>query len=97
MRTLLIDDMRQSHYITRTARTYDDGIKALTEEGPWNVLYLDHDLGETDPAKTGEGIMRFLEENPQYLPEDIVMISSNPVGRQRMRVIIDKLYGKEDV
>lgn len=91
MKTLLIDDLRdiQADVI---ARNFDAGIHALKELGPFDVLFLDHDYGDPDPAKNGEGIMKFLEENPQYLPKTIRIVSANPVGRQRMQVIIDKLY-----
>lgn len=92
MKTLLIDDMRdiQTDVI---ARTYDEGIEALQTKGPFDKLYLDHDLGEDDPRKTGYGIMNFLEANPKFLPGKIILVTSNPVGRQQMQVVIDKLYG----
>lgn len=95
MKTLLIDDIRDMD-VTYIRREFDKGIKALKELGPIDVLYLDHDLGEEDPNKTGYGIMVFLEENPQYLPKEIVLVTSNPVGRQRMQVVIDKLYPRSD-
>jgi hypothetical protein len=91
-KTLLIDDMRDIK-TDRVARTYDDGISALKNEGPWDTLYLDHDLGELDPRKTGYGIMNFLEQNPELLPKNIVLVTSNPVGRKQMEVIIKRLYG----
>jgi hypothetical protein len=81
----------------RVARTFDDGINALTNEGPWGVLFLDHDLGDPDPKKTGMGIMNFLEVNLRLLPTKIVLVTSNPVGRQQMQVVINKLYNKENV
>lgn len=90
-RTLLIDDMRDIK-ATRVARTFDDGIRALVEEGPFNTLYLDHDLGEEDPRKTGYDILCFLEEHTELLPNRIVLVTANPVGRQKMKVVIDKLY-----
>lgn len=77
----------------RVARTFEDGIKALTNEGPWDVLYLDHDLGEEAPNNTGYGVMCFLEANTEYLPGRIELVTSNPVGREKMRVVIEKLYG----
>lgn len=97
MRTLLIDDLRNLT-ADRIARDFNDGISALKNEGPWDVLLLDHDLGDfvMGTERTGEHIMKFLEENPQYLPGSIRIVSSNPVGRQRMQVIINKLY-KENV
>lgn len=91
MKTLLIDDMRDIK-VDRIARTYDDGIQALTNEGPWDILYLDHDLGEEDPKKTGYGIINFLEANPDKLPGKIELVTSNPVGRKQMQTVIERLY-----
>lgn len=90
MRYLLIDDMRKMN-VDRTARSYEDGICALLQEGPWDVLYLDHDLGDEDPKKTGYGIMCWLETYPEYLPKKIVFVTSNPVGRVNMQRVKDKL------
>lgn len=93
-RVLLIDDKRNIK-ATLVCRTYDEGLSALKSE-KWQLLYLDHDLGcydENGREKTGYDIMCFLEEYPQYLPEKIMIVSSNPVGRKRMQVVIDKLYG----
>lgn len=95
MKILLIDDMRNIK-ADRIARTFDDGIKALTNEGPWDLLYLDHDLGDPAPNKTGYDIMNFLEVNPGLIPGSIVCVSSNPVGRQKIGVVIEKLYRKEN-
>jgi hypothetical protein len=97
MRTLLIDDMRNLP-ADKVARSYKDGIDALTNEGPWDLLLLDHDLGSYDEwgrEKTGYDIICFLEANPGLKPKSIRIVSSNPVGRQRMQVVIDKLYGGE--
>lgn len=106
MRVLLIDDMRDilmvhdwrknGHFeIGLSARNFDEGIKALKEDGPWDILYLDHDLGDPSPYKTGYDIMCFLEANPEFLPDSIQLVTSNPVGRQKMQVVIDKLYKEE--
>lgn len=96
MRVLLIDDKRDLK-ANRVARNYDQGIAALTQE-KWDVLLLDHDLGDFSHGKekTGYDIILFLEENPQYLPGKIEIVSSNPVGRKNMQVVIDKLYGEKD-
>ena len=95
MRSILIDDLRTIE-ADRVCRTYDDAIEALTNEGPWGVLFLDHDLGEVDPKKTGMGIMNFLEANPRLLPKKIKLVTSNPVGRKQMEVVIKKLYELEE-
>jgi hypothetical protein len=93
MKTLLIDDMRDIK-ASKVARNYTDGLTALTSE-KWDVLYLDHDLASyVDGAeKTGYDILVFLEEHPEHLPGKIELVTSNPVGRQKMQVVINKLYG----
>ena len=95
MRTLLIDDLRDIKADV-IARTFDEGINALTNDGPFDILYLDHDLGDPTPSKTGYDVMCFLEANLELLPKKIVLVTSNPVGRQKMQVVIDKLYGGKD-
>jgi hypothetical protein len=94
MKTLLIDDMRDLP-ATFVARDYFAGIEAL-ENHEWDVLLLDHDLATWDDdgnEKTGYDVMCWLEEHPEHLPRDeIRIVSANPIGRQRMQIVIDKLY-----
>lgn len=103
MKSLLIDDVRTVEFIeatygakpTNVARTFSDGIAALKSDGPFDILFLDHDLACFDfegTELTGYTVMLFLEENPELLPGKIVIVSSNPVGRQKMNVVIEKLY-----
>lgn len=94
MKTLLIDDIRDIK-ADRIARTFDDGIFALKEQR-WDVLYLDHDLADPNPAKTGYDVLNWLEANPEHLPVEIFLVTQNPVGREKMLKLIDRLYaGKE--
>lgn len=94
MRVLLIDDVRDI-VADRVARTFDDGIAALQGE-KWDKVYLDHDLADPDPAKTGYDILNWLEANPEHLPVEIFLVTQNPVGRQKMVLLIERLYaGKE--
>lgn len=58
------------------------------------MLCLDHDLGNAT-EKTGYDVICFLEENTHFLPKEIFLVTSNPVGRQRMQQVIDKLYGQK--
>jgi hypothetical protein len=96
MRTLLIDDLRDIDADV-VARTFKAGIEALKSQR-FDVLYLDHDLGDEGvPEKTGYDVINFLEANPEYLPGKIVLVTSNPVGRQKMQVVIDKLYNKGEM
>lgn len=46
-------------------------------------------------AKTGYDILCFLERNPKHKPGNIVLVTANPVGRERMNIILGKLYPKE--
>lgn len=92
MRTLLIDDLR-SLTADKTARTYDEGIVALQEE-VWDLLLLDHDLGEPEDKKTGYGIVSWLEANPQHLPKMVQVVSSNPVGRANIERVLQRFYHK---
>jgi hypothetical protein len=89
--TLLIDDFRELN-CDKTCRTVADGIKALQEQ-IWDELYLDHDLGiYASDERTGYDVLCWLEANPQFLPKKIILVTSNPVGRQRMQQALDKLY-----
>lgn len=98
MRILLIDDQREKKdvdlRITQVERRYAQGLYALENEGPWDILYLDHDLMSFNQRgeMTGYDIMCWLERNPEYLPGKIELVTSNPAGRQRMQQVIDKLY-----
>lgn len=43
---------------------------------------------------TGYDLICWLEENPQYWPKKVPSVhSANPVGRDRMKVVIRKHYG----
>jgi len=94
MQTLLIDDMRNIE-ATRVARTYADGIAAL-QERQWDVLYLDHDLGDfSGPGgseRNGYHVVCWLEANPEHLPKRIELVSSNPVGRKNIAAVLGKFY-----
>lgn len=98
-RILGIDDCRELSYCAVLARTYHDGIRALKFYPKWDELHLDHDLGAVEPQYTESGreltgydVLCFLEENPEYLPKRIVLVTSNPSGRVRMEQLLKKLY-----
>lgn len=94
MKTLLIDDIRDIK-ADRIARDFTDGLIALRYEGPWDLVLLDHDLANFGPngkEYTGYDILCWLEENPKYLPKKIILVTANPVGRQRMQQVLNKLY-----
>ncbi len=86
MKTLTIDDCR--NFDGMIARNYEMGILALEKAGPWDLLYIDHDLGL---GKSGYDVMCWLEKNPQYAPKKIICVSSNPPGRKRIEFVIKKI------
>ena len=102
MRILLIDDVRTFTVVDAIARNYNEGIRQLERNGPWDEVYLDHDLGDASFCEersrymTGYDVMCWLEANPGHLPKEIILVTDNPVGRTRMQQVIDKLYKGED-
>jgi len=92
MATLLIDDHRDLP-ADRVARTYQEGIAALAERH-WEILYLDHDLGDFSGVAgrelTGYDVACWLEQNPQHLPDRIEIATSNPAGRRNIELALQK-------
>ncbi len=89
MRSLLVDDIRTFN-TTRIARNFDQAIDAITNDGPWDIIYLDHDLGENE--KTGYDVISWIEQF-HTPPGAIVCVSMNPPGRDRINQVIKKIYG----
>jgi len=81
MRTLLIDDFRKINADV-VARTYEEGLSFLQSEH-WDRVYLDNDLGSS-VGKDGYSLACFMEEHPEHRPGEVVIVSSNPVGRQNI-------------
>jgi len=57
----------------------------------YKVLDNGKDPKDGHSEKTGYHIMLFLEEFPEYLPKEIILVTSNPVGKVRMQQAIDSL------
>lgn len=99
MRVLAIDDSRDMTQASVVARNYEEGIRQLQANGPWDVLLLDHDLASFDTdgkEKTGYDIMCWLEDNRQFLPKKIECVSANPVGRARITLVANALYREQN-
>ena len=95
-----LDDLRKTPkgYQLR-AYTYEDIIEILTNmEGHIGTISLDNDLGAG--LKEGHEVMDWIEE--QYytkgykLPDKILVHSMNPIAKQKMERIIEKLYGDKN-
>jgi hypothetical protein len=83
---LLVDDIRTGGNEDVIARTPQAG-KELLSKISWEGVILDHDLGDYS-TETGYDVLCWaLEHN--CLPNHVHLITSNPVGRQRMRVALE--------
>jgi hypothetical protein len=114
-RRLLIDDTRTEEElyamglpcrVDLIARNYWEGYKQLWQNGPWDVLYIDHDLQSYDKNGlefTGYDIMCDIEcegelvgYNYESIPKKIICVSSNPSGRKRIEQVIDNIERKRN-
>lgn len=102
---LWLDDVREpwkhGYVGVEWAKTADEAISIL-KTGRVTFASLDHDLsematiGQPGPnEKTGYTVVCWLEEHPEFWPEDGVKVHSmNPVGAKRMRQVIEAHYGR---
>ncbi len=98
---LWLDDIREpwrhGFIACEWARTADEAISAL-KTGTVTFASLDHDLsiddtiGQPKGEKTGYDVVCWMEENSVWPVDGVVVHSMNPVGRQRMQVVIDAHY-----
>ncbi len=100
---LWLDDIRQpwkhGYVGAEWAKTAEQAI-AILKTGKVTFASLDHDLseaatlGKAAPGeKTGYSVICWLEENPEFWPEDGVKVHSmNPAGAARMRAVIEAHY-----
>lgn len=84
-RILVIDDIREYAGCVH-AKNAAEGI-ALLKQGPWDEVWLDHDLGYGNDIRP---VVRYMEENACDV-DTVWVITANPVG---MKYIIDALRDK---
>lgn len=88
---LLIDDIRdlQADVIARTGELGLSLLRLI----PFTELWLDHDLGE------GMNGYQVLEEALQdrAVPDKVSLVTSNPVGRSRMRLALESSGYESDL
>lgn len=98
MRILVIDDMPERHKVFArrweagnqyvAANDYKEGLEALSD-GPYDLAFLDHDLGgpyfapEGEPSGT-ELARHIVTLPPEKRPTQVVVHTWNPAGRARM-------------
>ncbi len=79
---LLIDDIRNLKCADVIART-PEGARNLIMFFHWDIIYFDHDLGEYED--NGYKILTWALETDQFpFKTDIFLVTSNPVGRNKM-------------
>lgn len=104
MTRLLIDDCRLpgTGIIPEgvlVARTFREGIRLLKElKGMIDVLYLDHDLAcfEGEQEFTGYDVMLFLEKYPDFCPKELILVTANPVGRDKMQAAWEAIQQRKN-
>ena len=97
---LLVDDEKDAvsliamgHIIAEEVETVTTvrnikGAIAAIEGKTWDIVYLDHDMG----PETGMELLDWLQQNPEHLQHmDIVCVSFNPVGKQRIEAKVKDL------
>lgn len=85
---LLVDDIRTGCGEDVIARTPNAG-KELLSKISWEGVILDHDLGNVE-IETGYDVLCWAIDN-NCLPHNVHLITSNPVGRQRMRSALENV------
>jgi len=97
LRTVLVDDVRDIQ-TTELCRTYAEAFETLCQK-KFDVMYLDHDLGCFDPKSgldlNGATLIKVLSEGHVELPKIIVLVSGNPIGSERQRLILKDLGYKQ--
>lgn len=95
MRILVVDDLRNLEPVDGLvvyARTPSEGFARIVE-GPWDVVFLDHDLG---PEGDIHRIATLLEErafNGDPIPIGrVVVVTSNPIGAVWIRQGLERDY-----
>ena len=79
---LWVDDSKPCPHGCSVARTYDDAVRML-KRFDYDVLYLDHDLGE---PRTGYDLLNHLISIGR-VPPRVECISWNPAGKHRIEAL----------
>ena len=97
MRVLILEDngervlqfMRNLMEHTVVITTNSSECISLLQNGVWDVLYLDHDLGGQQMVEsglgTGQEVTKWLKENSDFKPKAVILHSANPDGVKAMR------------
>lgn len=74
--------------------TSKDCIDKLEQEGPWDIIFLDHDLGGKVFVESGEDtgweVAKWISDNPEHEPKRIIIHSFNSAGATNMKRLLPK-------
>lgn len=99
MKILILDDMkiRHEHIVSKLegkhmifdAYTVDEAIDFLDEFSPFDMVFLDHDLGGkvffASDEKSGYAVAKHIANMEDSIkPKEVIVHSLNPVGAKRM-------------
>ena len=92
MRTLIIDDTRDLGACV-ICRTSKEGILALERMGPWDLLFLDYNLGRDG---NGLDVMYWLQSHPTFRPARLQIVSTHPSGAELLCRMAARLYDRRN-
>jgi hypothetical protein len=81
------DEVLLDHDLGACKQCTEDGIHIGDMKTPETTFY-----NSCPHAKTGYDILCWLENNKQFLPKKITLVTANPVGRKNMESILIKLF-----
>lgn len=85
--------------ISTHVHSYAECVEAFENQPkPFDIVFLDHDLSDEAAAgnpshkeKTGTDVVDYIVEmDPSKQPKKIILHTLNPVGRQRMMLILQR-------
>jgi hypothetical protein len=85
---LWVDDSKPCPHGCAVARTYDEALRLL-RRFDYDVLYLDHDLGDPRGLTGYDLLLEVIAD--RRVPPRVECISWNPVGRQRIERLVKEL------
>ena len=93
------DNTRFNENEVTLVKTYSDGLNALLDQGPWDILLLDWHLNEFSRNRNGLRILQTLqmrsqrlsETNPNIKVDKIIVITSDNEIRQEMLQICKRM------
>lgn len=101
LRILILDDSAERHQafamrlignVVEHVETAREAIYQLDRHGPWDVVFLDHDLAGTELVASGPGtgyeVAQWIAEHEDKRPKCVILHTYNPVGAKNMKALL---------